>query len=376
MRALALSLVAGCSQAQVGKSPLPFSSEPSLELPGAVQAASIHAVDLNKDSRLDLVVLSGSTARISIVLAGDAGYRIERELDAGQSASGCAIGDFNSDGRTDIAVTHHDSNEMWVFLGKDKADFEAPSKVRFSVSKPHAHMVLVADANGDGVSDLFVAQSDDNTVWVLIGDGKGGFSPSAGSPISTGNHPYVVTAADFNGDGHLDFATPNWYGRSVSAFLGDGKGSFKEAPNSPITGFAGPTAVAAADLTGDGHIDLAVGNDDSSRIEILVGDGKGAFAKGAARSLEAGADCFAPIIADLNGDGRSDVVATAVNDAPTFSYWINQGNGRFSEAQRLRCEPVASRILVSDLNRDGVQDLIVGAWDAPKVFVWYGRRTE
>jgi hypothetical protein len=221
---------------------------------------------------------------------------------------------------------------------------------------------------------LLIAQADDNRAWTLLGDGKGGFSPSSGAPWPTGNHPYVVAVADFNGDGQADFATPNWYGKSVSVFLGDGTGQFRGAPGSPLTGFKAPTSLDAGDLTGDGRVDLALGNDDSSEVQILVGDGTGAFAVAKAPALQAHAECFAPTLADLNQDGRLDVVATAQNNATTISYWINLGRGQFSPPQALSCAGTATTLCAADLNGDGVQDLAVGMDKAEQTLIWFGKK--
>ncbi len=118
----------------------------------------------------------------------------------------------------------------------------------------------------------------------------------------------------------------------------------------------------------------ALGNDDCNKVQILVGDGKGSFAVGAVPDLEARGDCFAPIAVDLTGDGRLDVIATAVNGAQTFSYWSNLGGGRFSPGHALPCASVASRICVTDLNGDGEPDLAVGAWEEAKVQIWLGKK--
>lgn len=374
LAALMAALNAQCSMAIAAQQPVPFAGAADLVVSGVAQTAGLLGADVDKDGRTDLLALSGATARLTVLLNRPDGFRAAGEVDAGATATGCATGDFNGDGEVDVAVPHHDNDEIWLLLGKGAGAFEAPRKVRVPVTKPHAHMLLVADADEDGRADLLLAQADDNTVWVLVGDGKGGFQPGSGSPISTGNHPYVVAASDFNGDGHLDVATPNWYGKSVSVFLGDGKGRFREAPNSPVGGFTGPAALSTADLSGDGAVDLAVGNDDSNRVQILVGDGSGAFAGGVVADLVATADCLAPIAADLTGDGRLDVIATAVNGAATFSYWVNLGGGRFSPPHTLPCAAVASRICVADLNGDKVADLAAGTWDEAKVLIWLGRK--
>ncbi len=155
---------------------------------------------------------------------------------------------------------------------------------------------------------------------------------------------------------------------------GNGKGGFKTAPGSPITGFQGPTSLEAGDLTGDGKVDLALGNDDSSVIQILVGDGRGRFAVGAVPKLQARDECFAPTLADLNGDGKLDVIANAQNEARTLSYWINLGNDRFGPANVLSCPESPSTICIADWNGDGVMDLLAGTETAERTLVWFGKR--
>lgn len=351
--------------------PIPFDGPATATAPGVLKTSAVSLADLNKDGRLDVVLLSGETERISVLLNETSGFRVVNEFNAGPSATGCATGDFNKDNDVDLAVSHHDTDEVWLFFGKSGGFFVEPKKIRIPVTKPHAHMLLAVDANGDQISDLLLAQADDNQVWLLLGNGKGEFETSPGSPMSTGNHPYTIAASDFDNDGKLDFATPNWYGRSLSIFLGDGKGNFTEAPKSPMSGFAAPMSLGTGDLTGDGNIDLAVGNDDSRTIQILAGDGKGIFAAGSVPDLQAHHDCLQPVLADLNADGKLDVVATAVNDAPSFSYWINLGEGKFSPAHALACPAVASRIRVADLNGNGVPDMFVGSWKEARSFIWF-----
>ncbi|HTF87764.1 MAG TPA: VCBS repeat-containing protein [Planctomycetota bacterium] len=372
-RTIALaSLLSSCSQSNSKETlRLPFDAAFGAELPGVPQATGLTSADLDKDGRADLVVLSGSSARIKILMNATDGFRESEELDAGASASGLAVGDFNEDGGLDLAVCHHDTDELRLFFGKGAGTFQPPKSIHVAVVKPHAHKVSSVDVNGDGHLDLLLPQADDNQLWVLLGDGKGGFAAREQSPFTTGNHPYGVASADFDADGKPDFATPNWYGKTVSVFMGGERGVLRQSSKSPLTGFTAPTAIAAAELNGDGKIDLAVGNDDSSKVQILVGDGAGGFA--ALAELQGPEDCFAPILNDLTGDGRIDVIATASNEARTFSYWINLGEGRFSPAHSLPCSALASTICVSDLNGDGLMDLAVGSWGVASTYIWYGR---
>jgi hypothetical protein len=371
---LGICLAAACApEDSPPQSKAPFEGPPSLTLPGVHKASGLACEDLNADGKLDIIVLSTQDPAVLIMLGKDGGYSVSTRLAVGPSAGNFATGDFNEDKKTDIAVCHHDVAEIWIFLGKGNAEFANAQRVSVPAKKPHLHMLETADVNGDKHVDLLLAQSDDNEAWVLLGDGKGGFSPSAGSPLKTGNHAYVVVAEDFNGDGKVDFATPNWHGKSISVFLGDGKGGFKKAPGSPLTGFTAPITLAAGDLTGDGKTDLALGNDDADRVQILAGDGSGRFSVGAVPDLVAKDPCISPVLADLNGDGKLDVIVSSVNEAPTFGYWLNLGEGKFSPAHTLSLPGMASRILVLDFNGDRKMDLLVGAWNEPRILVWYGK---
>jgi VCBS repeat protein/FG-GAP repeat protein len=116
--------------------------------------------------------------------------------------------------------------------------------------------VAVGDFNGDGKLDLAVANDQSNTVSILLGDGTGNLT-LASSPV-TGNNPTSIAVGDFNGDGKLDLAVANNGGGSVSILLGDGAGNFTLA-SSPLTG-GSANSIAVGDFNGDGKLDLAVTN--------------------------------------------------------------------------------------------------------------------
>ena len=126
--------------------------------------------------------------------------------------------------------------------------------------------IAMGDFNGDGKLDLAVANVSSNTVSILLGDGRGNFT-LASSP-ATGDEPYSVAVGDFNGDGKLDLAVANSGSDTVSILLGDGRGNFALA-SSPATGDA-PFSLAVGDLNGDGRLDLAVANGDSNTVSILL----------------------------------------------------------------------------------------------------------
>jgi hypothetical protein len=353
----------------------PFGGEPDLRLPGVRQATGLTARDLDGDGRVDLAALSGRDARVAAVL--NRGWFRDAALvtaDAGVSASAMAIGDFNEDGELDVAVCHHDTEELWVLIGTGRWTFRPARTVAVPVVKPHAHMVVAADVNRDEHLDLLLAESEDYRAWVFLGDGRGGFVVAPEAPFATGRHPYIVATGDFDGDGNIDFATPDAVDKAVTVFLGNGRGGFRRAPGEAVTGFTAPLAIAFGDLTGDGVLDMAVGNNGERGVQVAVGDGRGGFRVGEVRDLEPQGPCLRPVIGDLNGDGRLDVVATATNGAKTFSYWLNLGDGEFGDAVALPCAEAANTISIADLNEDGLADLAVGTDLGDVTLIWFGRR--
>src|SRR5208283_737119 len=115
--------------------------------------------------------------------------------------------------------------------------------------------VAVGDFNGDGKLDLAIANRGSNTVTVLLGNGTGGFKAAPGSPFPAGTQPYSVAVGDFNGDGKLDLAIANAGGNNVTILLGNGAGGFVEAPNSPFPAGTQPYSVAVGDFNGNGKRD-------------------------------------------------------------------------------------------------------------------------
>src|SRR5262249_39554059 len=132
--------------------------------------------------------------------------------------------------------------------------------------------VAVGDFNGDGKLDLATANQQGGDVTVLLGDGTGKFTEAPHSPFSVGTNPDSVAVGDFNGDGKLDLVVANNGSRNVSVLLGDGTGNFSNAPMSPFRVGTNPAALAVADFNGDHKSDVAVANTGDNTIDVLLGD--------------------------------------------------------------------------------------------------------
>jgi hypothetical protein len=110
--------------------------------------------------------------------------------------------------------------------------------------------VAEGDFNGDGKLDLAIVNAASNTVTVLLGNGTGGFTAAPGSPFPVGTGPQFVVVGDFNEDGKPDLAIANSFGNNVTVLLGNGAGGFTAAPGSPFPAGAVPSSLAVGDFNG------------------------------------------------------------------------------------------------------------------------------
>jgi hypothetical protein len=222
--------------------------------------------------------------------------------------------------------------------------------------------VTVADVNHDQNPDLVVANDEDESVTVLLGDGKGAFHPSQGSPFAAGHLPNDIAVADMNGDGNPDLVIANHQSPYLTVLLGDGKGGFRPAPGSPFDVHSNPHphGVAVADFNGDGKPDAVTDSWGSNQIELLLGDGTGRL-QTPGRFFPTGRRPYERLrSADINHDGIPDVVTTNLDDG-TVSILLGDGKGGFHNAVGSPFPAGAKpwQVAVDDFNGDGIPDLIV-----------------
>ena len=271
-----------------------------------------------------------------------------------------AVGDFDGDGKADLAIVDQNSNNVTVLLGNGAGGFAPSSNSPFGTGmQPSA--IAVADFNGDGKSDLVVANFNAGTVTVLLGDGTGSFAEASGSPVTVGTGPFFVVVADFNGDGRADLAVANHGSGSVSVLLGDGTGSFAPASGTPLTAVSVPDAVAAGDFNGDGIADLAVANHGNSKVSIFLGDGSGAFAEASGSPITVdGAPEFLAS-GDFNGDGFADLAVIVDASGANLAILLGNGSGGFTEVSGspFQAGPSPFSLAMGDYNGDAIVDLAV-----------------
>jgi len=310
----------------------------------------------------------------------------------GCTANAVAVGDFNSDGNPDLAVANScalAAGSLSIWIGKPNGTFQAGES--FPIAGYYALSIAVGDFNGDGKPDVAVANSCPGIsqcakgtagLGVLMGNGDGTFRPEQHYSLF-GVLAYSLAATDFNGDGILDFAVTvrndctgiaNCIGNVVNILLGNGDGTFR-AGQTYFSGANGyfPINVATGDFNGDGKPDLALANRcvtilDCSYgiVRILLNNGDGSFSlKGPSARMPAGYLVNTIVVSDFNGDGKADLAVTnqfvSTNSRiGGVSVMMGNGDGTFAAPQSYASGGVlAFSSAVADFNGDGKPDLLV-----------------
>jgi hypothetical protein len=344
--------------------------------------------DMDRDGRLDIVVACGTccgskpspeSGHVAVLLnrgkEGFTGVKGPR-VTVGPSVPKVALADVNADGKLDVLCAEHDTYNVTVLLGDGSGNLsKGPGSTVAAAAgtRPHTHEIAAADLNADGYADVLTTNANDNTISVLLGDGRAGFKPAAGSPFAAGRHPYDALAiADFTGDGKLDVAAPLLAAAKIGALRGDGTGLLAQSDEDKYVVGPRPGYVAAADVNGDGKPDIVASHDDVGMIDVLLNDGTGRFKPAAG---EGGSPVMVPppawgiAPADMNGDGKCDLVLGAFESAPVLL--IGDGKGGFTDAGlKLESGSFPNYVAVGDVSGDGLPDIVTGNYGSGDVSVF------
>ncbi len=271
-------------------------------MPAGTSPISVSSADLDEDGHADLAVANFGTDDVTILLGDGAGaFSAMPPVAAGVDPGAAAVSDVNGDGDLDLVVANFNGGDVSVALGNGNGAFGAATSFPVG-AQPIA--ISAVDLNGDAIVDLATANFGSDTVSVLLGNGDGTFGVATG--ISVGTEPIALAAADLNGDSIVDFATADFGSDTVSIALGNGDGTFAPAAAFAAAGTS-PRAVAVTDLDGDLYVDLAVAGFGSNTVSLFSGDGSGGFSPAATPSIAVGATPIALAAADLNGNATTDL---------------------------------------------------------------------
>jgi hypothetical protein len=277
-------------------------------------------------------------------------------------------GDFNGDGKPDLAILSYDGSTtsyLTILLNNGDGSFSAkPTVVAYKQGSTGGDGILgtiaAADFNGDGKLDLAVVGDyvSSGGVTILLGQGDGTFT-SAGPNLDPSGDFALIATGDFNGDGIQDFVTPNYfeYGGSPTIFLGKGDGTFTFKKVSFTLDYF-PTSVVVGDFNGDGILDLAFS--DLNGVEIALGNGDGTFTETPASPIAVPSELYSLQVGDFNHDSKIDLAGWDTYSGQIVLL-LGAGDGTF--AVTIATPGVSPstfgihQMAAADFNGDGVPDL-------------------
>ncbi|MES2680199.1 MAG: FG-GAP-like repeat-containing protein [Bacteroidota bacterium] len=340
--------------------------------------------DLNGDGIKDFIVGNRSGLKVLKIYLGTGNGQFSSTAASSFTLSGSAISstvdDFNNDGKPDIASANWGTGGyVSILLGNGTGSFTNAigSPVFIGGFPISLKSIDAADFNTDGNKDLVVSDENQSKVYILLGNGSGGFTGSISTSVAVGSQPGGIKTGLFNSDAFPDFVVANGTGNSISVFLGTGTGSFTQAPNSPYSVGTWPQNIAAGNFNNDTFPDLVVNSSSTNSLSIFLGSANGVFTPAPGSPVNVGNAGFQSVIADFNLDGSMDIATSHVNK---ISFLLGSGIGTFTYVAHLfTAMPGAAGIepiVTEDFNGDNKPDLATGEWSPyERIFVFLNTST-
>ena len=370
--------------------PPPTAAAPAFTAPQSFPSGSdpevVTAVDVNGDGKRDLIVANAFDNTVSVLLsttapgAATASFAAQQTFAAGNAPRSVVASDLNGDGKPDLVVANYNDNTVSVLFNTTVTGATTPtfaSQQTFATDRI-PRCVISADLNGDGKTDLIVATMDglgESTVSVLLNT----TAPGAGTAsfaalqtfVTTNGDSFSVAAADVNGDGSPDLIVTNINDQAVYVLLnttGPGAITASFATAQSFTTGLNPHSIVTTDVNGDGRPDLIVANDFDNTVSVLLNTtaAGAAIPSFAAQQAFAVGNTFSVTTADVDGDGKPDLIVANSNDL-TVSVLLNitaPGDATPSfAAQQTFASGFAYTVTMADMNGDGKPDLLVASGD-------------
>jgi hypothetical protein len=327
---------------------------------------------------LSLIAFAGIDKRSMPELNG---FATAVNFPTGSAPEAVTVGDFNGDGKSDLAVANYDSDNISVLLGFGNGTFLSAGNYPSICFSPAT--ITTGDFNGDGKLDIAEADGRCGSGNLFRGNGNGTFQAATGFPA--GFCPQTIIAGDFNRDGKLDIAVANAEGclasptqkdqaaptqlpNSVSITLGNGNGTFQALVSYPVN--SGPADVISGDFNFDTILDLAVATAGTNTVSILLGNGNGTFQTPTTYPV-GGARPVSITKGDFNIDGKLDLAVANIQSA-NVSVLFGNGNGTFQAATTYAAGVEPNSIIATNADGDGTLDLVTANLNDNNISVLLG----
>lgn len=302
------------------------------------------------------------------------------KIKVGNAPGSVEVADFNHDNFPDLAVTSETDSSVTILLGNGKGSFTSPGNSPFFAgSTPND--LCIADFNKDGNPDLAFPNHERKYLTVLLGDGKGNFTQAKNSPFTTEGMPHVhgIATGDFNNDGWPDLVTDSWGNDKVEVLFGDNTTSFGNQRKFFKVGNRPYQRLRSADLNSDGINDIVTTNTEGNNVTVLLADGKGGFNEAAGSPFPCGDNPFGIAIGDVNADGKPDL---AIINSPSsmaegkgkngLTVLLNDGTGKYTmlKGSPFQAGQNPNRIAIGDVNGDGLNDIVTSDYEGNRIYLF------
>jgi Flp pilus assembly secretin CpaC len=283
---------------------------------GSPVAVAIGSLNTLTDAIPDLVIASQINNSVIVLLGnGDGTFTNPKNAISyvvGNQPSSIVLGTFNTntDANLGFVVTNFADNTYSVFTGNADGTFSEVkgSPFRLPTGQTGPIAITSADFNGDGKPDLAIVNQTSNNVTVLEGNGNGTFTPFSKSPLSVGKSPVAIASGTLAGSTGPGLAIANQNDDSITVYLGNGDGTFNTASQSPLATTSAPAGVTIADFAGTSTGGIAATEGSSGTVIVYVDLGSGLFTE--ALEPAAGTNPSAILAGEFTGNPLPDIVVT------------------------------------------------------------------
>ncbi len=325
------------------------------------------AADFNGNGRIDVAF---PTSRFSFLNNNHIALRLnqgdgrfgESRIELLAAPSSLVATDFDADGDIDMVVCGIDFID--ILINDGAANFSAPQRIN-SNNIDNCDQIVAADLNGDNLPELLYLDSSGPATRVSLLIAQGGLVWSPPVDLIGGDRPKSIAAGDLDGDGHIDIAVANFDSDNVTVFFSDGNANLTPVPAYAVGNR--PNGIAIGDINGDSQPDLVVTLDNAdAAIAVLLNDGSGQFGPPVFTAIGQAPRGIA--VADLDGDGDIDIaVATSADSA--ISVLLNNGLGGFPQRQQYFTSSSPQTVVIADLDGDTRPDLMTHSGSSSNVVV-------